>query len=1462
MKLSEVQDTKTSIQNAAIRVGDKVYEGEDHGQAINKASQAGEDVSGIDREKDGLFKTSDGRLINRDESKSEFGINHSHQIPDQQTKPLRLSQIPDSPNKTKTLHLSDIGATLEYPSDTPEDKVKEYARTFYENSPTTPLKPEDKQPFVEGISESIYIGVLKSATGFNRMIGLGSNDFTKNLFITSGESQVKELEAKKASATGAKKFAYELSEGLGHLAVDVPTMVATGVASKMALVGRVLPEVDAFLNGMIETSKGSGVYKQLVPDFALGMGEIGAVKSAQEGKGVAGAAQAGIEGLGMGLIYGSVGEGLKSIPQLAVIGVGEAGYNALKEGRFPTKDEIEKGAAQGAAYGVLFSIIPALKGATKKVIEKESQKNTWDNLTNAILKASKNPKEGFDEIHIAVEEVKNDPSIPAEHKQLVDDIINKEPIENPESGEVIFLEPSTKKGWADTAKQKLKVFFAQLNKGTETAKTLEEKFNKLRLAMKADELRARQFLMESGISNKDAEAIYHYLEDSSIELTPEQQDIYEKVVKPLKEEYERLYSKLRNDGLPMPSEGHTPRFPVGRKTVFDSVGKAWKRIGSGLLKMKSAGDKKRVMKALISPSGRRVVVSIKDGEVVAWREGKPISMGKFSLQKNIELLKEAIAPLERQFKKIANEIKILQGVKTRQPVSDAKMSNLMNKASDAAEFMENAGKEENEAFKKSMKKLEAKRQKFKDKIDALKVKKSDVKSVKVEFEDGTKATIKPEDIDTLSGLESEIKTVEYQMNDGSSKSFEGWRGAFNKEYIEDLKISLDEVSDKIYELTDKHRLEGGDNKAAVERAADNLKSLKDEIRTLSKVGKAEDVILRKNRLDNLQAKLDKAQQHINDIISGYDLEELNDKVFEDKDGKRWQIGDATTKEIEANTNVRYHKNVILNYLERIREYKKIDRATQFLDEIKNSPEFSSIGIKDDAAGADKRKEEGWKPTSMPQFRGHLLDPRVADALDLFSDKLYGRRDNLHLFTATNGLLRTAIFFNAFMHIPNITVHWAVNRGAMKWAMPNEYATLFKTGSRAWDAVTKLNSDYIEMMESGANLMYSDNQGQTLHDMYASKMSEDLQKLPKTRTEMALDVAMTPAKLVSAWYKMSGNMTWASNDIAMMQAVYEEMEHGRTLQESISEVSKHIPNYVLPSRIFNSTEIAEIMRNSNITMFGAYHYGALKSYGEMMKSLAAGTGKEKLEVMDKLAALAIIQFMIYPSLDKVAQSISGDKKAHLRRAGATTLPDNLIKLFEHKIDSARLVQSVATPSIGANLAIELYENRDQFTGKRLIQTNQEADDLARIAVSSVAPAEAANRILEGKTDIGKTLAGFVGVSFSDENTSKVFNLKESKQVKQKKFDLAYKNNPEKAIADVSKFNEAQLKDMLQVLEEEGITPRKELLNQVMITKVGDRPTQFSLEKYLSKQKRHTNKPIQYTSEQKQRIDEIMKKAFKR
>ena len=86
--------------------------------------------------------------------------------------------------------------------------------------------------------------------------------------------------------------------------------------------------------------------------------------------------------------------------------------------------------------------------------------------------------------------------------------------------------------------------------------------------------------------------------------------------------------------------------------------------------------------------------------------------------------------------------------------------------------------------------------------------------------------------------------------------------------------------------------------------------------------------------------------------------------------------------------------------------------------------------------------------------------------------------------------------------------------------------------------------------------------------------------------------VNPANWVRAVYSFSGKVTWAVNDIATMQAIYEEMDAGRSMQEAIENVGKHIPNYMSSLQIFSYSYVKRQEK-----------YSRKKKQGKIRKTLA-------------------------------------------------------------------------------------------------------------------------------------------------------------------------------------------------------------------------------------------------------------------
>jgi len=146
-------------------------------------------------------------------------------------------------------------------------------------------------------------------------------------------------------------------------------------------------------------------------------------------------------------------------------------------------------------------------------------------------------------------------------------------------------------------------------------------------------------------------------------------------------------------------------------------------------------------------------------------------------------------------------------------------------------------------------------------------------------------------------------------------------------------------------------------------------------------------------------------------------------IFTDKNGKDWQLGQATVKEIEANTDLKYYKDPIVQVLDSYLRLRRVERAVDFLDSVKDDPDFEKVAMRYDGGQAIP---EGWKPTQLAQFRGYALDPKVADVMNSFQKEMLDQKDPFNLLMGINRFVRVNMFLNPLVHPANVGTSWATN----------------------------------------------------------------------------------------------------------------------------------------------------------------------------------------------------------------------------------------------------------------------------------------------------------------------------------------------------------------------------------------------------------------------------------------------------
>jgi hypothetical protein len=542
----------------------------------------------------------------------------------------------------------------------------------------------------------------------------------------------------------------------------------------------------------------------------------------------------------------------------------------------------------------------------------------------------------------------------------------------------------------------------------------------------------------------------------------------------------------------------------------------------------------------------------------------------------------------------------------------------------------------------------------------------------------------------------------------------------------------------------------------VARINREIKKLKDERRVLMETPSRVGVSF--TRRKHITEEIDKLEQEREAMVNNVPPEQLHDQLFIDKQGREWKFQQATTKEIETNTDIKYYHNALASALVSALQLRKAERGFDFVESFKNDPDFSSIAQKQ----GEGNPPDGWKTTDLPQLRGYYFEKHVAETLDWYAKKL--KTDGPNFFDKLGSFLRTSIFFNPLIHTPNIAVHWAVEKGPSGFL---HAMRLYRTSTKAINAVVHQNQDFLDALDAGAPLQSQREDTAQLQKLFFDQLAPALEKEEPWALKLAKALGMSPVTLTKAVYKFSKTITWGSNDIAFLQATYEKMEAGMPLKEALAQTAKHIPDYRLPVRILNSTTLGKLMSSPRLTMFGAYHYGALKSYAEMAKS-ALGmteppTGRSQAgEVghgLGLLAWLGLITFVLYPLADELLKKTTGDKNARLRRAGASTFLFNMQQLVKGEKSPGEVVESVATPAVHTKLAAEAVTNRDFYTGKQFVDWHADWRTLGqqsgRRLIDAVSPAGQAARIMEGGPEAKKRfLYGLVGVTFPRSGAEKV------------------------------------------------------------------------------------------------------------
>jgi hypothetical protein len=457
------------------------------------------------------------------------------------------------------------------------------------------------------------------------------------------------------------------------------------------------------------------------------------------------------------------------------------------------------------------------------------------------------------------------------------------------------------------------------------------------------------------------------------------------------------------------------------------------------------------------------------------------------------------------------------------------------------------------------------------------------------------------------------------------------------------------------------------------------------------------------RVRRLKKNLAEVEAQRDRIVEQVPTSDLLDKVWIDKNGKRWKIGQATKSEVESKSDVRYYHDAAASTIVNWLQAKKAEAAYDFAENFKHDPDFSKVAMKT----ADGNPPKGWRTTNLPQMKGYYLEPHTAEVFDWFHDKL--KAGNANAFDQLNAYMRMKILLNPIKHPLNVGAQWAIEKGVTGF-LPHRWFKLARTATKAVRAVVNQNEDMLEALDVGAPLQSARNATRDLVKTFYDQMADGAEKGEPWATKLAKSVGLAPVELVKLLHHFSSKIAWPASDMMFLQAAYEYQEDhsGVSLHDALREVGRIIPEYRIPTRTVNSTALSKLMSSNIATVFGNYHYGLLRSFTESAKSAMGmaepAPGKSKAgevgQGWNRLALMALGAFVVYPLLHKLAKKITGNPDAEVAYHGLFALIHAAEKVAKGEETPTEAITKVMTPNPATLAAVQGFFNRDLRTGRKI------------------------------------------------------------------------------------------------------------------------------------------------------------------
>lgn len=567
------------------------------------------------------------------------------------------------------------------------------------------------------------------------------------------------------------------------------------------------------------------------------------------------------------------------------------------------------------------------------------------------------------------------------------------------------------------------------------------------------------------------------------------------------------------------------------------------------------------------------------------------------------------------------------------------------------------------------------------------------------------------------------------------------------------------------------------------------------------------------------------------------------KEFVDKNGNKWKFTQATTKEIEQNTKLKYSHFSLANELITLQKLTSAERASDWLEQFKeHDPDFEKIAFKLGSGNPP----EGYKVTNAPQFRGYVFDPQVANAIDRFY-KANANDEGLLNTLKLSLYIRNVSLFNPIYHpFVNVLPSFFHAKGVLGTFNPKDMPANIGAGYNAMKAVVDPLTapaeglpSYVDLLDHGATLTSSHLQS-TLGDAIKKKLGVDLNQNPTPFKQMADALGWAnPVKWLDFLIGKKGisaRISFSSEDVARLQIIYKSIGEGMSVDDAVKQVDDIFPTNRISEGQYNLVQKAigqapaNFFADPHVTMFSGYHASLFKTLYNDVKDAVTGSGAKESKggnraaAADRIAGLLIGILFLYPAYDAILKAATKNPGASAKRGGVFAPIDTAVKAAEGKESFGAAVSSVFTLNPMFEAFFETVGNSDWFTNTQplpqgtSINPKTVAGAFLKELGGGVQGVTAPSAVASGNKPLASYLWSLAGVTVP-KSTPSIVNLNamiydERPQLLTQVKTLVDAGDTAGATKIITDFNQRLLKNAMDALIENGYGKPKGLGAQVV------------------------------------------------